>query len=158
SLTAGACQSAAWEFSIDPVPTQYTLDDLSKSTEEEPYMSKRLCTHRLVLLVGTVALAIPFSAGTKAQKSSPTYVARQAAAGKTVYAGQCASCNGTNLNDGESGPPLKGVEFQQRWGGKAADTLFDYVSEKMPPGAPGSLGEEQYTRILAFLLQQIGVP
>jgi alcohol dehydrogenase (cytochrome c) len=112
----------------------------------------------MVLLRGTVAHILVLSAPTGAQWSSPTYLAEQADVGKAVYAAQCASCHGANLDDGPFGPPLKGVEFQQRWGGKAADTLFDYLSAQMPPAAPGSLGEEQYTRILAFLLQQIGVP
>ena len=51
----------------------------------------------------------------------------------------------TNLDDGEFAPPLKGVDFRLRWGGKPVEALFDEVTRTMPPGSPGSLGEETYS-------------
>lgn len=110
------------------------------------------------LLVSVAAVAAHRPVSVDAQLSSPTYMAEQADTGKAIYAEQCASCHGANVDDGPFGPPLKGVEFQQRWGGKSVDTLFDYLDAQMPPAAPGSLGDDQYARVLAFLLQQNGVP
>jgi alcohol dehydrogenase (cytochrome c) len=89
--------------------------------------------------------------------ASPTYTPAQATAGRAAYAQSCASCHGANLDDGEFAPPVKGASFQQQWGGKPVDDLFEYATTKMPPGAPGSLGDERYADVLAFLLQQNGV-
>ena len=61
--------------------------------------------------------------------------------GKAAYATNCASCHGNNVDDGEFAPPLKGVEFRQRWGGKSLDVLFTDISTRMPTSAPGSLSE-----------------
>ena len=62
-----------------------------------------------------------------------------------------------NLDDGEFAPPLKGVEYRQRWGGRSAEPLFEYMSERMPPAAPGSPGADRYAELLAFMLEQDGV-
>jgi alcohol dehydrogenase (cytochrome c) len=107
-----------------------------------------------ILLVGLVAPATRLSVQVDAQLQTPTYTAAQAEAGKAAYTEQCASCHGANLDDGPFGPPVRGVEFQQRWGGRTVDTLHAYITERMPPSAPGSLGDDRYINILAFLLQQ----
>ncbi|MBM3820419.1 MAG: cytochrome c, partial [Acidimicrobiia bacterium] len=110
-------------------------------------------------LCGGVALfALHLSQGVGAQAlASPTYTAAQAAAGKDVYTQHCASCHGANLDDGEFAPPLRGVEFRQRWGGRPAEALFTYTSTRMPPAMPGGLGDERYAQLLAFVLEQNGV-
>ncbi len=88
----------------------------------------------------------------------PTYTAAQASQGKVVYDRSCASCHGQNLDDGEFAPPLKGVDFRLRWGGKPLDGLFEDMSRKMPPAAPNSLGDDTYAQVLAYLIQENGVP
>ena len=109
-------------------------------------------------IAGSAAVAIQSRATVYAQLVSPTYVAEQADAGQATYAAQCASCHGPSLDDGPFGPPVSGVEFQQRWGGEPADTLYNYLREQMPPAAPGSLSDEEYAAILAFMLRENGVP
>jgi alcohol dehydrogenase (cytochrome c) len=102
--------------------------------------------------------ALHLSQGVDAQAlASPTYTAAQAAAGKELYTQNCASCHGANLDDGEFAPPLRGVEFRQRWGGRPAEALFTYTSTRMPPAMPGGLGDERYAQLLAFVLEQNGV-
>jgi mono/diheme cytochrome c family protein len=54
----------------------------------------------------------------------PSYTDAQAVQGKAAFDRSCASCHGANLDDGEFGPPLKGVEFRLRWGAKPLDTLL----------------------------------
>ena len=88
---------------------------------------------------------------------SPSFTTAQATSGKAAYAQSCESCHGANLDDGEFAPPLKGVEFRQAWFGQAAEPLFNHIAEKMPPAAPGGLGEGTYIQILAYLLQQNGL-
>jgi mono/diheme cytochrome c family protein len=43
-----------------------------------------------------------------------TTIAEQAAAGRTSYMQNCASCHGANLDDGTFGPSLRGPEFRAR--------------------------------------------
>lgn len=96
--------------------------------------------------------------GLVAAQSPVSYTASQAAEGKTAFTQACASCHGANLDDGEFAPPLKGAAFTGKWGGKSADQVFDYMSSKMPPGQPNSLGAEAYAQILAYVLSENNVP
>ena len=85
---------------------------------------------RRILFGATALLAAMFAAeyprGLRAQSLSlPTYTSSQAAQGKQAYEKACAACHGTNLDDGEFAPPLKGVDFRLRWGGKPVEALFD---------------------------------
>jgi alcohol dehydrogenase (cytochrome c) len=88
---------------------------------------------------------------------SPTFQARQAAAGKTLYDQQCSTCHGTSLDNGEFGPPLAGEEFLQKWGNRSLDHVFDLITQTMPLGAPGSLTSDQVTNLVAYILQNNAV-
>ena len=92
-----------------------------------------------------------------AQAPSPalSYIAAQAERGAEAYAEHCASCHGSNLDDGAFAPALSGIDFRRRWA--APQPLFAAMSEKMPPARPGSLGEKTYVDLFAFLLQENGV-
>jgi alcohol dehydrogenase (cytochrome c) len=85
-----------------------------------------------------------------------SYTAAQADRGQPAYAEHCASCHGQNLDDGAFAPPLKGVDFRQKWGARAADALFTFTSTKMPPDRPGALGDVRYADLLAFIVQENG--
>src|SRR5262245_9011943 len=87
--------------------------------------------------------------------TSPTYTAAQATQGRSAYALHCAFCHGAHLDDGEFAPPLRGTEFRQRWGAQSAESLFNYMSTKMPPARP-ALGNETYVQLLAYMLQENG--
>jgi alcohol dehydrogenase (cytochrome c) len=88
---------------------------------------------------------------------SPTYTREQAAQGSAAYAQACASCHGQNLDDGQFASPLSGATFRQQWGSKSVEELYTYVSGRMPPAAPGTLGNAGYAQVLAFMLQRNGV-
>ena len=90
-------------------------------------------------------------------RTAPTFTAAQAALGQTAYIASCAQCHGSNLSDGVSGPPLKGVAFIQKFGGKSVDGLFTVTSTTMPTTAPGSLSASVYAQIVAYILQQNAV-
>ena len=85
--------------------------------------------------------------------AAPAFTTAQQAAGNAVYKERCASCHGKNLDDGEFGPPLKGVEFRSAWFGRSADVLFAKI-ETMPPAAPGSLGAATHASLLAYLMSE----
>ena len=84
------------------------------------------------------------------------FTSAQAVAGKAAYERNCASCHGASVDDGNSAPPLRGAAFLGKYAGKPAADLFTYVSTKMPPGNPGSLGGADYAQIIAYVLQQNG--
>src|SRR5262245_20271801 len=119
-------------------------------------ITRRILLAAVALLAAMLLLQSP--RGLRAQSLAlPTYTAGQAALGKQAYDQTCASCHGTNLDDGEFAPPLEGADFRLRWGGKPVDALFDQMSRTMPPGVPGSLGDATYAQLLAYLIQKNGV-
>jgi cytochrome c len=76
----------------------------------------------------------------------------QVAAGQTVYAASCAKCHGAQ-GEGGTGPLVVG-------GGKRiatygdTDRLYDYVGRTMPFDKPGSLTEDEYWQVIAYLLKE----
>lgn len=115
---------------------------------------------RCVALIAAFAAALHAQAPapTDTKPASPLFTSDQAAAGNPAYAQNCASCHGVNLDDGEFAPPLRSASFIGKYAGKPAADLFTYTSSKMPPGNPGSLGGLVYAQILAYILQQNGLP
>jgi alcohol dehydrogenase (cytochrome c) len=87
-----------------------------------------------------------------------SYTQAQADRGRAVYAEQCASCHGQNLDDGAFAPPLTGLEFRTKWGQQSSEPLFTNMATRMPPNRPGSLGDARYTELMAFILEQNGSP
>jgi alcohol dehydrogenase (cytochrome c) len=91
-----------------------------------------------------------------AQETAPEFTAQQAVEGKAAYDRACQSCHGRNLDDGQFAPPLRGTTFNTSFNGKTIEEYFTYISTKMPPAAPGSLGAPTYAGIMAYLLQNNG--
>jgi alcohol dehydrogenase (cytochrome c) len=89
--------------------------------------------------------------------ADPTFTSVQAGNGQAAYARFCARCHGSNLDDGEFGPPLRGKVFVDRWGGRSLAELDTLIETTMPPDSPGSLSDRMYTELMAFLLSQVGV-
>jgi alcohol dehydrogenase (cytochrome c) len=85
-----------------------------------------------------------------------SYTAAQADQGQSAYVEHCESCHGENMDDGQFGPPLKGVDFRQKWGLRSTEALFTYTSTSMPPERPGTLGDATYAQLLAYMLQENG--
>ena len=86
------------------------------------------------------------------------YTQAQADRGKTAYATECASCHGGELTGGEMAPPLAGGEFVSGWDGLTVGDLFERIRVSMPQNAPGSLGGQQNSDILAFMLSSNKFP
>jgi PQQ-dependent dehydrogenase (s-GDH family) len=88
---------------------------------------------------------------------APQFTAEQAAAGKTSYNSNCAVCHGNTMTNGTFGPPLAGTYFKGAWSGKTVQTFYDRA-KTMPPAAPGSLENQTYLNIVAYILQTNGYP
>jgi mono/diheme cytochrome c family protein len=81
---------------------------------------------------------------------TPATQADQIAAGREVYTASCAQCHGAN-GEGGTGPLLVGgnkriASYQD------TKRLYDYVSSTMPFDEPGSLTQDQYWNVIAYLL------
>jgi len=85
------------------------------------------------------------------------FTAEQAEAGELAYRQSCLSCHGSNLNNGTFGPPLKGRPFREDFFDVPASVLFAYVTNAMPPNAPGSLQHSAYAGIIAYIMQENGI-
>jgi mono/diheme cytochrome c family protein len=108
-----------------------------------------------MLAASTVSAAPTTEATTSLTASTATSpqsqaVQQQIKAGQETYDDDCAQCHGENLQ-GVSGPALSRsalVSFG------TADQLFSFISDQMPLGAAGSLSQQQYENIVAYLLDQ----
>ena len=102
----------------------------------------------------------PDGAGLPPGKGTP-------AAGKKVYAENCAQCHGEHL-EGILTPEYKGDKLIGGRGSLAsatpiktvesywpyATTVFDYVKRAMPIVAPGSLTDDQVYSVVAYILSE----
>lgn len=80
----------------------------------------------------------------------PASQSEQVAAGSDVYAADCAECHGER-GEGGTGPAV--IDESRRIASyESTDRLYDYVSRTMPFDAPGSLSENQYWNVIAYLL------
>jgi len=117
-------------------------------------------SHRTVLIAGLAAVAALLLAGTRpAAPAGPGHYTRaQAASGAAVYTATCQQCHGVNLQ-GQAGPGLVGAAFSNYVGkhGTAA-SLEDFIAKQMPADKPGSLTQQQYLDVTAFLLSRNGYP
>jgi PQQ-dependent dehydrogenase (s-GDH family) len=83
---------------------------------------------------------------------APRFTAAQAAAGKTAFDADCAVCHGNTLRNGTMAPPLAGEAFHAVWAGRPVRALFD-AAKAMPPANPGSLSDQTYANLVAYILQ-----
>ena len=105
---------------------------------------------RRVLLALTLSLA----GVAHAQDLALSYTDEQADGALPLYQSTCASCHGGNFDDGALGPPLKGVQFMQKFGGGTAAELYALLQTTMPTGQPGTLAPSEYAGLTALILRE----
>ena len=99
----------------------------------------------------------PAAGGGSPDAAPALYTAAQADAGKQKFADNCAQCHGDNL-EGMAGPALKGNLFASAKANFHVGDIFNIVVKNMPSTQPGSLSHDDYTQIMAYILQQNGYP
>jgi mono/diheme cytochrome c family protein len=99
-----------------------------------------------------IAAAAALAAQTTRSVWDGVYSEDQSKRGGALYAKECASCHGTELNGGESAPPLAGESFLSNWNGTTVGDLFERIRNSMPQDNPGRLSRQQDADILAFML------
>jgi alcohol dehydrogenase (cytochrome c) len=105
-----------------------------------------------VIGIAIAAIALTLSA----QQDVGPFTAKQAGQGHTEYSTACASCHQGNLSGGGEAPSLAGGNFLKSWGDRSTRELYDYLRAAMPLGKGGSLSDQTYENIVAFLLEANG--
>lgn len=87
-----------------------------------------------------------------------TFSSEQADRGEERYLKDCVECHGKALKGGlNGGAPLRGLAFLEKY---AADTpvsvLFEFMSNEMPPNAPGRYSANTYVELAAYILKRNG--
>jgi mono/diheme cytochrome c family protein len=99
------------------------------------------------VLVTALAARLDAQAPRDTARSSAdgVYTLAQAIAGKDVFATFCQSCHTPTVH---AGPP-----FRKAWFGRSLAELFGYLRREMPKSDPGSMSDEEYALVLAYLLR-----
>jgi cytochrome c5 len=82
--------------------------------------------------------------------NSGVYTTQQAVRGRDVYAGFCKSCHTPESHTG----PL----FHAVWDKRFMSELFSFVRDRMPKNEPGSLSDQEYADVIAYLLRMNQMP
>jgi cytochrome c553 len=81
---------------------------------------------------------------------SKVYAAVQAAKGKEAYQTACVSCHKT--------VEMAGDKFWSGLVGKPLGEFFGYIRSSMPQDNPGSLSDDDYAAVTAYILQLNTMP
>ena len=112
----------------------------------------------------TAALEGLEAEGDSASVWDGVFTEAQAERGRAAYPGACALCHGRRLNgapddpDMAATPALARARFLRTWDGKSLATLFEYTRATMPQDNPGSLTDEEYVDLIAYMLSVGGMP
>lgn len=112
------------------------------------------CVVRILTLLSLALLAAPVSAqspdstGTADHSASGAFSEDQASRGKIVYESYCAACHTTSFHTDE--------QFRFNWFGRTAYDLFRTIRTTMPEDNPGGLSDDEYTRVVAYILKLNG--
>ena len=98
------------------------------------------------------AVAVP-GASLAQQLSQADYTTAQAESGAQLYQQNCSVCHLADLQGSFEAPNLADANFRSTWQNRNVGELQDLLNRTMPPQAPGSLSNEQYLDLIAFLLQ-----
>jgi mono/diheme cytochrome c family protein len=102
-------------------------------------------------------------AGDQASIWDGVFTEEQVARGEEAYA-SCTRCHGRRLNgaaddpDMKSTPPLARAAFLRDWDGQSLAALFELTRATMPQDNPGSLSDQQYIDVIAYMLSVSGAP
>src|SRR6059036_3143215 len=111
----------------------------------------------ILTLVVTIASSIIIAAQQRGGGApAAVYTAQQAASGRAVYQANCAICHQQDLSGSGDAPTLRGSEFVSNWGPRTTRELLSFLQLTMPPARQGTLSQEDYLNIVAFILQSNG--
>lgn len=112
----------------------------------------------VLFFLGATALAFGGVAAQTPPLQKGPFNEQQALAGQGAYQTHCASCHQPDMRGLNEARPLVGTDFMGQWQERTVQELITYTQTTMPlsPGVPGSLGEQTYLDLVAFLLYANG--
>ena len=129
------------------------------SDEIKALRSPELSSAQVYALRSGAAGGAPAIAGGANGMAPVTFTADQVTTGSDIYSERCVQCHGDKLDNGEfGGAALNGSYFKKHWGGGSVAALVAYMKAKMPPDRPGSLTDQSYANLAAFLLDSNDYP
>src|SRR5579859_5379464 len=149
--------SNAWDNgkSLPPDFKPFTSDEI-KALRSPELASAQVYALRSGATGGAPATATASDAG---GMTPVTFTADQVTTGSDIYSERCVQCHGDKLDNGEfGGAALNGSYFKKHWGGGSVAALVAYMKAKMPPDRPGSLTDQSYADLAAFLLDSNDYP
>jgi len=78
------------------------------------------------------------------------YTTGQADKGEDTYYGICITCHPRGTYAGDA--------FKKNWNGRPLSDLYDWVLNKMPKSAPGTLSPAESTQVVAYILRENKMP
>jgi mono/diheme cytochrome c family protein len=116
-------------------------------------------TTALVLFLGASAvITSPLRAAAQDEEKPVTFTSEQASRGAALYRKNCLDCHGENLDDGEfGGAPLRGNAFREKWFENSVGALVGFMHSTMPPDRPGTLSDQNYVDLAAYILSRNGI-
>jgi mono/diheme cytochrome c family protein len=145
----------AWDNgkSLPPDFKSFTSDEI------KALRSPELTSAQVYALRSGAAGGAPATAGGAGGMTPVTFTADQVTTGSDIYSERCVQCHGDKLDNGEfGGAALNGSYFKKHWGGGSVAALVAYMKAKMPPDRPGSLTDQSYANLAAFLLDSNDYP
>jgi alcohol dehydrogenase (cytochrome c) len=116
--------------------------------------------NKTILLLGAaIALgalgATAMGQGATTSASGP-FTQAQATAGHQAFDNNCAPCHLQDMSGTNDAPALAGTPFMGAWGKRTTAALYSKIATTMPLGAGGSLSQQQYADIVAYILSRNG--
>ena len=125
---------------------------------------KRAALPRRIALIASLMMPLLGAAQASAQQATVldgVYSAQQATRGKDAYYNYCEECHMPDLEGGALEPPLIADPFLNAWREDYLWSLYDFTATRMPKSKefhPGSLQQQEYLDILAYILQRNDFP
>jgi S-disulfanyl-L-cysteine oxidoreductase SoxD len=95
----------------------------------------------------------------KTSTASGVFTAAQAKSGELAFQAKCATCHGADLHSTEpEAPDLTEAAFRFGWQGKTIANRYETIRSSMPYGNAGSLDDQTYIDIVAYILAFNGIP
>jgi cytochrome c len=76
--------------------------------------------------------------------------------GRKLYATRCAACHLSSMAGQGDALPLAGSQFMAGWSNRTTQDLYNLIHASMPKDAPGSLDDQAYANVTAFILHANG--
>lgn len=104
----------------------------------------------ILLFLLSAPLAAQANGEPPTRSAAGAYTEGQAARGDTVYRSYCSSCHETSYHTDE--------QFRFNWFGRTVYDLFKILKTTMPEDNIGGLTDDEYTRVIAYILKLNGFP